>query len=448
MPKGAGTYPVLNEEWPTLGAQTSSPPLLPVKGKTPPAVKSNLKLAKDAPVFVPRGLPPQLEALSIEERGEKRTPALEFWSHHNHIYQWQRKGDQGDTYQCSQIAERQTSLSNLKMNSCFRCGKSRPISADLIVQSITCAICGLCSDCAPASTKEDVPQMKHIILPTPSEVEVVLYHHECPDGTAAAFAAWKLLKKKNVTFYGAKRGDQPPRWVAGKIVAIFDFCYSLEETKFLLEKCRGLLIMDHHKSGMDELKHLSPNIYFDMERSGARLAWDYFHPNQAPPLFLKYIEDRDLWKWSMADSKAFGAYLDTVPCNYEEYDTFCDDSVMRGAVEKGRAILSYIEYNVSRSTRRGYLTDFLGYKVMVLNCTHLMNEIGNELALQPACDFALVWQYDHHSDKIIVSMRSSNMKVDLSEIARQFGGGGHTKAAAFRWSGTIQQLLKQVKKTK
>jgi len=52
--------------------------------------------------------------------------------------------------------------------------------------------------------------------------------------------------------------------------------------------------MDHHKSALEDLKGLSPNIYFDMERSGARLAWDYFHPGKEPPAFIDYIEDRGI----------------------------------------------------------------------------------------------------------------------------------------------------------
>ena len=41
------------------------------------------------------------------------------------------------------------------------------------------------------------------------------------------------------------------------------------------------------------------NTHFDMNHSGARLAWDYFHPGKEPPKFINYIEDCDLWAWKL-----------------------------------------------------------------------------------------------------------------------------------------------------
>jgi nanoRNase/pAp phosphatase (c-di-AMP/oligoRNAs hydrolase) len=66
---------------------------------------------------------------------------------------------------------------------------------------------------------------------------------------------------------------------------------------------------------------------------------------------------------------------------------------------------------------------------LVVNASHWMSEIGAKLS--PECDFALIWYYDHDAKRTRVSLRSFHEHVDVSEIAKDFGGGGHKKAAGF-----------------
>lgn len=89
--------------------------------------------------------------------------------------------------------------------------------------------------------------------------------------------------------------------------------------------------MDHHKSALERLGNdvsLGENVVkvIDMERSGATIAFDYFqdkllspdvavkHPSVldefelARQLFL-YVEDGDLWRWRLQNSKAFSSGL-------------------------------------------------------------------------------------------------------------------------------------------
>ena len=74
--------------------------------------------------------------------------------------------------------------------------------------------------------------------------------------------------------------------------------------------------------------------------------------------------------------------------------------------------------------------------VLVVNASHWMSEIGARLS--PDCDFAMIWYYDHEDRINKVSLRSFHDHVDVSEIAKQFGGGGHKKAAGFTLPGDAQ----------
>jgi len=144
----------------------------------------------------------------------------------------------------------------------------------------------------------------------PSSVNCVIYHADCTDGFGAAYSAWKLLGNR-AEYYACKHGTKPPD-IKGKNVVILDFSFDNKTTKRMIKSANELLVIDHHKSAMVELHDIT-NTHFDMNKSGAMLAWDFFHPGKEAPKFIQYIQDRDLWKWELPYSKEFSAAFDMVP---------------------------------------------------------------------------------------------------------------------------------------
>jgi oligoribonuclease NrnB/cAMP/cGMP phosphodiesterase (DHH superfamily) len=264
----------------------------------------------------------------------------------------------------------------------------------------------------------------------PTSIDFVIYHANCSDGFGAAYAAWKCLGKKS-QYHPAKHGSSPPD-VTGKNVAILDFSYDNITTKAMIEEANSLIVIDHHKSAMVELHDIS-NTRFDMTKSGAILAWEFFHPGKEAPKFIQYIEDRDLWKWELPYSKEFAAAFDMVPFEFEEFIKFEDDSVFDDAVKRGSFILAYSKTVVKKVCEKAKPRKYNGKEVLVVNSSHWMSEIGGRLS--PDCDFAVVWYYDHEDRVIKVSLRAFHEHVDVSEIAKQFGGGGHKKASGFTLPG-------------
>ena len=258
-------------------------------------------------------------------------------------------------------------------------------------------------------------------LVEPSGVNCVIYHANCTDGFGAAYAAWKLLGNR-AEYHACKHGTVPPD-VKGKNVVILDFSYKNDTTKKMIEESDSLLIIDHHKSAMVELHDIS-NTHFDMTKSGALLAWEWFHPGKEPPKFIQYIQDRDLWKWELPYSKEFAAAFDMVPFEFEEFEKFEDDSVFDDAVKRGSYVLAYSKTVVKKVCEKAAPRKFE---------SHWMSEIGSRLS--PDCDFAMIWYYDHVDRNIKVSLRAFHDHVDVSEISKRFGGGGHKKAAGFQLPG-------------
>ena len=260
----------------------------------------------------------------------------------------------------------------------------------------------------------------------PSSVECVIYHANCTDGFGSAFSAWKLLGNR-AEYYACTHGTKPPN-VKGKNVVILDFSFSNKVTKKMIKEANNLLVIDHHKSAVVELHDIS-NTIFDMSKSGATMAWEFFHPGKEPPKFIQYITDRDLWKWELPYSKEFSAAFDMVPFEFEEFEKFEDDSVFDDAVKRGSYILAYSKTVVKKVCDKAVSRKYKGMDVLVVNSSHWMSEIGSKLS--PDCDFALIWYYDHDEQRTKASLRSFHDHIDVSDVAKDFKGGGHKKAAGF-----------------
>jgi hypothetical protein len=114
---------------------------------------------------------------------------------------------------------------------------------------------------------------------------LVIYHGKCPDGMTAAWAVRKALGEGD--YVPANHGDAPPD-VAGRDVVIVDFSYRRAIMEAMFAEAKSLLVLDHHKSAEAELADL-PFATFDMGRSGAGMAWDWFHPGQPRPALVNLV---------------------------------------------------------------------------------------------------------------------------------------------------------------
>lgn len=263
----------------------------------------------------------------------------------------------------------------------------------------------------------------------PASINCVIYHASCNDGMGAAYAAWKLLGNKAEYIPCRHGGDLPD--VKGKRVAVLDFSFDNKTTKRQIEDAEAYILIDHHKSAVIELHDLSQYTMFDLNKSGAMLAWEFFHPGKEPPKFIQYIQDRDLWAWEMPYSKEFAAAFDMVPFEFKAYEEFEDDSVLDDAIKRGSYILAYSRTVINKicekaADRRIMINDRL-YNIKIVNSSHWQSEIGGVLAKE--CDFAFVYFYSHNTNSYSVSLRSFHEDVDVSLVAKSFGGGGHKKAA-------------------
>lgn len=267
----------------------------------------------------------------------------------------------------------------------------------------------------------------------PAKTTHVIYHANCYDGYTAAWAAYKRLK--NAQYIPALYGEAPPELPRAAHVVIADFSYPRLQLEVLRDRVASLVILDHHKTAQDALQGF-PGATFDMSHSGACLAWRYFHPDTHDPLFVQYIEDRDLWRFALPHSREISAYIQSFPYDFLHWDRLHDeishsiDGMCHGPVTEGRAILRAKEQMVRQMALNARFRDVGGYPVPVANAACYFSEVAEALCkLHPSAPFGAYYM-DRADGKRQWGLRSNN-GFDVSAVAKKYGGGGHPGAAGF-----------------
>ena len=257
------------------------------------------------------------------------------------------------------------------------------------------------------------------------KVNLCVYHDDA-DGFASALALWMKFEDR-CEYVPIQYRDKPPV-VKGRNVFILDFSFSREILEKMKREAESLLVIDHHKTAAAELEGLDYCI-FDMEKSGAVLAFEHFHAKKKLPDLFKYIQDRDLWEWKLPYSREFSAALNIQSKTFERWNELCDDSdVSRTLREQGKAILAYQEMCVDSAISNGVkIISLHGLNIPMINCTHLISETVGKLAEK----YPFAIGYFDLPDRRVFNLRSRKRGVDVSEIAKTFGGGGHAAAAGF-----------------
>jgi oligoribonuclease NrnB/cAMP/cGMP phosphodiesterase (DHH superfamily) len=264
-------------------------------------------------------------------------------------------------------------------------------------------------------------------------VTICIYHGNCADGFGAAWVVRKALGEIN--FHPGKYQEPPPD-VTGKDVVLVDFSYKRPVLMEMAEKANSILILDHHKTSAEDLVDLPANVTakFDMNRSGAMMTWEHFFPSKTPPPLLLHIEDRDLWRFALQNTRQIQANVFSFPYDFQVWDTLMATAPAALATE-GEAI----ERKHFKDIREllGVTTRYMvigGCRVPAANLPYTMSsDAGHELAKgQP---FAACY-WDTPEGRAF-SLRSSDDGADVAEVAKQYGGGGHRNAAGFKVSYAI-----------
>jgi uncharacterized protein len=269
----------------------------------------------------------------------------------------------------------------------------------------------------------------------------------CMDGLFAALAAREAMPDARMVpaCYGA---ENAPKLALTKRDRVFllDLTYPAPILESWADSGAEVIVLDHHKSAMDDLVGLSDRILakFDMQRSGAVMAWQYF-VGGAVPMIFQYVQDRDLWTKQLPDcdlislglsEAVHGKTLEEAFAVIENWEfLLCDMRELGETVEvESKAAIANAVANHQTRCVLGYTVPF--YRCRTKREFQAYSDIGNALmnvkvrrslfGKPETPPFAVVQTGDGWA------LRSDSRGIDVTAIAKMLGGGGHRNASGCR----------------
>jgi len=268
---------------------------------------------------------------------------------------------------------------------------------------------------------------------------VCFYHAGCPDGMGAAWsvhAAWQ-----GEGSFVARGHDDVARasdWKGAEVVFV-DIAPQLDEARALAEAASKLVVLDHHVTARArfeadaslcrDLERTGHELRFDMERSGAMMAWDHFHAGEPTPDLLRYVQDQDLWHWALPESAEVNAAIASYPYSFEAWSALAAKTAAELAAE-GRPILRSNRMEVERVLKNAAPIVVDGHKVEAVNSTVHRAQVGHELAERARFERPWGCVYRIQGTKVHATLYSIG-DFHVAPIAARLGGGGHPNAAGF-----------------
>lgn len=261
---------------------------------------------------------------------------------------------------------------------------------------------------------------------------LVIYHSNCADGFGAAWV-FKRHSGMDLDFHPGVYSEAPPD-VAGRDVYLVDFSYKRDVVKRMAESAARIVLIDHHKTAAEDLLPLIEDdtirALVDMEHSGAMLAWKFFYnTTENAPQLLRHIEDRDLWRFALPMTREIQSNLFSHPYDFEVWDELMAMDPQRLAAEGAAISRKHMKdvHELLGATKHRRIIG--GFNVPAANLPYLYASDAAHIMAGNGEFFAACY-FDTPTHRVY-SLRG-NGAVDVSDIAKAYGGGGHPNAAGFK----------------
>lgn len=266
-----------------------------------------------------------------------------------------------------------------------------------------------------------------------------VFYHKDPDGMAAAAVVYKYIKENNpslkIECIGINYNMEFPLASIKKdeLVYIVDFSIS-DPADFdkLMLITTNIIWIDHHKTSIEKyIDYEIPGLQVD-GTSGCELTWQWCFPGKPVPYVIGLIGDYDLWKFIYGeDTKVFNVAtrLYDIRPYADIWEKWLDsDYFPEEELRDGRIAINYRDnYYASVARSWAYLTEIEGHSAIACNAASVSSQLFDTLKID--CDVLITYVFD--GKKYSVSLYAKNPDVDVSEIAKIYGGGGHKGASGF-----------------
>jgi len=289
-----------------------------------------------------------------------------------------------------------------------------------------------------------------------SEDVVVVYHAPCLDGMASRYAAWKHFGNAATYMPGKYEEDLDIELFRDKQVFCVDFSHKAKVIANILTVCASYRVLDHHITGMEEIhkaiqlviddpdrcSKLSFN--YDPNKSGAGITWNAWNKGELPKV-LQHIQDRDLWKFDIENTKIVCCYMKSLNYDFKKWVKAIEKENYLDIISKGTSIRKQEVDDITDLVRGVEMGQLFGYDIPVLTncpkeyvseaCNRLLTEMYRKGQRCTHKEGKAFWPFtanrSWNGTGWLYSLRSTDEGVDVGALAKSQGGGGHRNASGF-----------------
>ena len=281
----------------------------------------------------------------------------------------------------------------------------------------------------------------------------IFYHQSDLDGHCSGAIVKKFLNAGELV--GINYG-QPFPWDSieqNELVWMVDFSLQPFEDMVRLANLASLVWIDHHKTAIDEAIDRHVNLAIPGLRAvglaGCELTWKYIQNTvmrdlqikEAMPLAVHHIGRHDVWDHSDPDTLPFQYGLrlfDTRPDNDSLWvDLLCggeyESPAIASIIEKGRTLLEYeTRQNATYAKSAAFDVMLDGLKCVAVNRLFSNSKLFDSVWDPRKYDAMIAFGF--RGGRWTVSLYSDRDDIDVGDVAKRRGGGGHKGAAGFQCS--------------
>ena len=258
----------------------------------------------------------------------------------------------------------------------------------------------------------------------------ILYHNADLDGISAA----GLLRRyyPDAELYGWDYADGELPNIKGKMLFIVDLSLNANQLTKLYDQNEQIVWIDHHKTSEEVLESISAqrfNAIISTAHAAVWLVYNFLDGGIEVPEAINLLERYDRWdkkKDWFTRVLPFQYYARTKIKTPDDF-RYPENIDVEDWIDKGKLMLASILQLYEREIQYASEIEFHGYSALVLN-TQAFNSLAFEQHPKKS-EYDLFISYAIRGDKLRVGLYSE--KIDVADLAKKYGGGGHKGAAGF-----------------
>ena len=212
----------------------------------------------------------------------------------------------------------------------------------------------------------------------------------------------------------------------------------------MFTKASHTVCIDHHKSnsGFADEEFIVPGKSSTSELIFELLPKDRIDKAIAEALYTGIVHDTGVFQYSCTTAATMSAAGFLMECGID-YSAIVDHTYYEKSIEQNKVLayaINKAELVLDGAVIKSVITkdNMERFKVTPLELDGIINQLRITKGVEVA-----IFLYESGDNEYKVSLRSKR-KVDLSEIALKFGGGGHERAAGATMKGTPEEIFKKL----